>query len=66
MTETDLAWSILSIAFFLGLAAAIKDPQSFKNKWLGGVVVCIRCIYIVLAIGAFIYAVIWALSVVMA
>ena len=66
MTETYLAWVILSIAFFLGLFAALKDPHSFKNTWLAIVVFLLKIIYLAVAIVAFIYAVVWALSVVMA
>ena len=61
MTETYLAWAILSIAFIFGLAAAIKDPRSLKNRLLDDVVLLLS-----IAVGAFGYAIFWALSVVMA
>jgi hypothetical protein len=63
MTETYLAWAILSIAFFLGLFAAIN---SFENMWLAVIAFLIKVIYLGAAVAAFIYAIFWALSVVMA
>ena len=65
MTETYLAWAILSIAFFLGLALTMIKIDTM-NTPLAAILFLFRCIYIALAIGAFIYAVVWALSVVMA
>jgi hypothetical protein len=61
MTETYLAWAILSIAFFLGLFAALKDPRSFKSRLIDDVVILLS-----IAVGSFGYAIFWALSVVMA
>ena len=66
MTETYVAWAILSIAFSLGLAMAIKDPANARNEFVFWVVVVFRCTYIVSAFFVATAAIIWALSVVTA
>jgi multisubunit Na+/H+ antiporter MnhE subunit len=65
MTETYLAWAILSIAFLFGLVVTVIKIDTM-NTPLAAILFLFRCIYIALAIGAFFYAIIWALSVVTA